>query len=868
MAEKWIYQVRMNEAGTLWKKIGEEGDPYYEVARRAVFDSGSPLLEKYKKWWPYHRFIDTPEFNEWTFRILEELSSSGEYQDVAQAISDPGMEDWQVINIVDEQISHHDVGTDEMLESMYREWTQSLSGHQEAACQTFQHFFKKGWIRWAVEESGADLGSEYDTMGSISAFTDWQILYKVRGKVRWINAYLTRSYTLPSGVQIPSIIEFLKRYGIKIDPSKVYTEGSRAAEELLERGLRKFTYVKELNVTSPILRRRIPANVGDIETVTDTCDLVSLVEAQKPYHELLDDAITGLQYNTYVKLLGAIWGVNDYGHLQVTAQGGKINYAGSSYPISVFNEWLKTNGSNSFFVGNTRFTPPSSTRPFSFMSVGELEKLKVDLTDLFDVDSDFLRNLPLEERLGLGWRKVVYHKVLEAIDAELGRKATEQDKFPPDLGWALWRDVVFADRAWEGYEELVDKRSPFLAAGLSDAELEAIWRYYLDLVPREKFSSTVLVNDSLLRLGRFVELPPHKGGDMPGREKWGYDYRKDVLEHYIWTILNTNQLRQETPITPEFGPSGEYRGFPSIYDQQHPPQSHLSPQNEQQAGASITSVGGGTGGGAALLSLAMYGALPEQDTTQVELPPSTTASGGRTASSSSLSLPSFPSMNLSSISGGPSALPSPVGLGGVVDEVPSAPSVGLPSMGWDGAAMPAPPVGLTGIGGGSAPTLPSPGSFGGGLTGAGSIGGGSAPSLPGASSLGGGMGGGLAVGGLGGGFDLGGLGAGASAASAMPASMSGAGNVEQSLSRAESIVDRLMQVPDQLDNTFSSVSPLAQGGPLSGDFGQQQIQQPQIVHRFEKGAVQIHTKKMSPQKIFSMFLARLREQSRQGEVVA
>lgn len=95
------------------------------------------------------------------------------------------------------------------------------------------------------------------------------------------------------------------------------------------------------------------------------------------------------------------------------------------------------------------------------------------------------------------------------------------------------------------------------------------------------------------------------------------------------------------------------------------------------------------------------------------------AGGGGKAESSSLSLPSFPSVSLPGLGGGPSALPSPVGLGGVVGGVPTTPSVDLANIGWDGAAMPTPSLGFTGIGGGSAPTSPSRGGFGGGVTGGG-----------------------------------------------------------------------------------------------------------------------------------------------------
>jgi hypothetical protein len=651
--EKWIYQVKMDTSGTRWDKVGEDGDPPSKVVTEAVYHS--PILEDYKKRTVFtgERITLDPQV-ERLQQIGENILRVSDWKMYEPYTVDPGSEEMGKVAEEQHELMVKRFGETKEEARRTREgidYVADAEKEQNARKIIFQNIFnelfRKGYLRWAVENPEASIGSERDirlnTSKNNSIETDWQIFHNGR----WVNAYLTGSYIDERGEKIPSIVDFLAdERGLRIDPFKMDSDPS-----YMERVLLKVMGSPHPHATrskSPILRRRIPAEPGGVGTITDKDELKVLVESLKPYHELLDQVVGSLQHKTYIKLLGAIWGVNDYGHLHVSVQGGKINYAGDTYPISVFSEWLKTSGSNSFFVGNTRFTPSSSTRPFSFMSVGELEQLKIDLTELFDVDSAFLRNLPLEERLGLGWRKLIYQKVLEAIDAELGRKTTEQDKFPADLGWALWRDVAFADKAWKGYKNLVNERTSFLAAGLSDAELEAILNYYLDLVPRDKFSSIVLANDSLLRLGRFVELPPHEGGDMPGRERWGYDYRKDVLEKYIGAILNTNQLPLESPITPELGPSGEYRGFPSIYDQQHPLQSYVPPIGEQQAVASITSVGGGVWGPAALLNLAMYGALPEQGT-QTELTSTTPAGGDGVVASSvgqapSLSMPSFPSV--------------------------------------------------------------------------------------------------------------------------------------------------------------------------------------------------------------------------------
>jgi|GEM_PF-2865113 len=850
MAEKWIYQVKMDEAGTKWKKVGEERSTFQEVFVAAIY--ASPLLEKYKRRYenavknynnpypgplgPFRKFMT--EHAEDIVNIIEVIDPD------RMSLPSPGDQSEDKINRVDEFMTEWSKEFGEIPEKQERMLEQGDYNSPAAREEQFdwviqcnyEEIYRKGYIRWAVENPEYELGAAYDERGGT---TDWQIKYNEK----WVDAYLARPTIAPDGREVPCIVDFLKQHGIKVDPSKVYTEGSRAAEELLEKGLRR-----------GIIRRRIPATSGDVGTITGASDLAALVEAQKPYHELLDNAITGLEHKTYIKILGTIWGVDDTGHLKVSGSGGEIYYAGSIYAISVLQKWLSASGNRNIFVGNTQFIPPPSSRPFAFMSVGELEQLKVDLPEVLE------RDISILDVMERGWIQVVYQKVLEAIEAELRRKATEQDQFPPDLGWALWRDVVFADKAWEGYENLVNRRTPFLAAGLSDAGLEAIWKYYLDLVPRDKFSSTVLVNDSLLRLGRFVELPPHEGGDMPGRERWGYDYRKDVLEKYIGAILNTNQLPLESPITPELGPSGEYRGFPSIYDQQHPLQSYVPPIGEQQAVASITSVGGGVWGPAALLNLAMYGALPEQET-QTELTSTTPAGGDGVVASpaggaSSSSLPSFPSVSLPGLGGGPSALPSPVGLGGVVGGVTSTPSVGLPGLGWDGVAMPAPSIGLSRLGGVSAPAMPametvSPIGMPGGPAIPSSV-----PSTPVSAQAQGGPSGG------GGGFDFANL-LGGSRQSMIAGSQGFAGTetpeAGQSLSRAEKLVERLMQIPDMLAMAEpQSLGSLGSSGKSVGDVSQR-IQPQQLVRM----VINRH-EEISKEKLEQYVLAWLQSHSRVG----
>jgi len=807
MAEKWIYQVKMDEAGTKWKKVGEERSTFQEVFVAAIY--ASPLLEKYKRRYEnavknYNNPYPGPlgPFRKFMTENAEDIVNIIEVIDPDRmSLPSPGGQSEDIpyeINKVEEFMMKSKEEFGEIPEKQERMLGQGDYNSPAAREEQFdwviqcnyEEIYRKGYIRWAVENPEYELGAAYDERGGT---TDWQIYYNDR----WVDAYLARPTIAPDGGEVPCIVDFLKQHGIKVDPSKVYTEGSRAAEELLEKGLRR-----------GIIRRRIPAISGDVGTITGASDLAALVEAQKPYRELLDNAITGLEHKTYIKLLGTIWGVDDTGHLKVSGSGGEIYYAGSIYAISVLQKWLSASGNRNIFVGNTQFIPPPSSRPFAFMSVGELEQLKVDLPEVLE------RDISILDVMERGWIKVVYQKVLEAIEAELRRKAAEQEQFPADLGWALWRDVVFADKAWEGYENLVNRRTPFLAAGISDAELEAIKKYYLDLIPIDKLSSTVLVNDALLRLGRYVELPPHGGGDMPGRERWGYDYRKDVLEPYIRAILNTPQTPSPLPeyeyYEEEPLPGERYRG-PKLFPWEGSEQTYLAPSDGTRlAFASLTPAGGD-------------GVLASP-----------------VGQASSLSLPSFPSMSLPGLGAAPSALPSPVGLGGV-GGVPSTPSVGLLGLGWDGAAMPAmgaaSPMGMPG-----GPAIPS-----------------SAPSAP-VSAQGGPSGGG--------GLDFTNL-PGGSRQSMIPGSQAFAGTetaeAGESLNRAEKLVERLMQIPDMLAMAESSpMGPLGTVGMPSPDMLQQM--RPQIVHRFEKGSVQIHTRKPSPQKVFNMFLARLSEESRQGEV--
>ncbi|TET23433.1 MAG: hypothetical protein E3J71_02325 [Candidatus Stahlbacteria bacterium] len=261
--------------------------------------------------------------------------------------------------------------------------------------------------------------------------------------------------------------------------------------------------------------------------------------------------------------------------------------------------------------------------------------------------------------------------------------------------------------------------------------------------------------------------------------------------------------------------------------------NYIPPENEAFNVASVSSLG---------LPLTGYGAgflgMP--------------SGGGGTTASSSLSLPSFPSASLPSLGGGPSALPSPVGLGGV-GGVPSTPSVGLSSLGWDGVAMPIPSIGLSRSGGVSAPAMPAMGAASPmGMPGGPAIPS-SAPSAP-VSAQGGPSGGG--------GLDFASL-RGGSRQSMIPGSQSFAGTetaeVGQSLSRAEKLVDRLMQIPDMLAMAESqSLGSLGSSGKSAGDVSQRT--QPQqlvrmVINRHET---------VSKKKLEQYVTAWLESQSRVG----
>lgn len=173
--------------------------------------------------------------------------------------------------------------------------------------------------------------------------------------------------------------------------------------------------------------------------------------------------------------------------------------------------------------------------------------------------------------------------------------------------------------------------------------------------------------------------------------------------------------------------------------------------------------------------------------------------------------------------------------------------------GWDGAAMPAPSIGLSRLGGVSTPAMSAMGA-------ASPIGmpvgpaiPSSAPSAP-VSAQGGPSGGG--------GFDFTNL-PGGSRQSMIPGSQgfAGGGTVEagQSLSRAEKLVDRLMQIPDMLAMAEPSpTGPLGSSGKSAGDVSQR-IQPQQsvrmVINRHEE---------ISKKKLEQYVTAWLESQSRVG----
>lgn len=89
-------------------------------------------------------------------------------------------------------------------------------------------------------------------------------------------------------------------------------------------------------------------------------------------------------------------------------------------------------------------------------------------------------------------------------------------------------------------------------------------------------------------------------------------------------------------------------------------------------------------------------------------------------------------------------------------------------------------------------------------------------------------------------------------------------------SRGGRLTERLFQVPQMLPTRVSPAGPSLAAEQLGGGlfarlFGpsQPQVSAPQIVHRFEKGSVQIHTQKIDAKTLGDAFISFLAEQSRQ-----
>ncbi len=222
--------------------------------------------------------------------------------------------------------------------------------------------------------------------------------------------------------------------------------------------------------------------------------------------------------------------------------------------------------------------------------------------------------------------------------------------------------------------------------------------------------------------------------------------------------------------------------------------------------APIESAGGGAWGPRGLLSLAMYGALPEQDT-QIELTSTTPAGGDGVAASpagGALSMPSLPSVGLPDF-GGVASTPQ-VGFGGT----PSRGATPVPQM---------LPVSLGSIG-----------------------------------TSGGGSGVGLGAYLLAPFKELAALSKKRQGVSPMP-----------KRNRIGKFTERLFQIPQMMLTASPSEHLFAAGGTAGNLLGGLSEPQPppQIVHRFERGSVQIHTQKIDAKTLGNAFVSFLQEQSRQ-----
>lgn len=452
-------------------------------------------------------------------------------------------------------------------------------------------------------------------------------------------------------------------------------------------------------------------------------------------------------------------------------------------------------------------------------------------------------------------------KLQEAITEQ--QNITEHEKMDiPGFKWAAWLEVLFARNVWRTYRDLGDARVRNLSAGLTNKEIAALRMYYdyryYDLrrswlngsidqrsPEPDPYELVKTVNQVLLSINDTYTDPEELDWarfDLPQQNIYqltGYSWynqlsgflarplkmyeayagkkfestmkEEDLIKEMLKGKMHAMPKRTETPYYRRI-----IRGNPPGFSTR----THSQNQALQSSFSSTTLAGGGEFN-------------PRGDMSTI-------------------------SFQQNSIGGADFSTQ----IGGISGEgsipLPKLPSVGFPSIGEGGAAMRSSTIDLLGFGGGSVPTLSSSGGMGGGITWGGGSRGFAGGGLGAGFNLGGERGGGAFPSG-GGTPGLGGTGGMGTSGTGMP----DFGAIDQSISRLESVVN-LFNAPDVLSANLGAGMPgQKQGGFLSQLFGQQQPQ-PQIVHRFEKGSVQVHTQKLSPQKIFNMFLAELAKQSRTG----
>jgi len=482
MAEKWIYQVKMDESGSRWEKCGEEGDSHEDIVTEA---RRSRLVEdlwqeKYKKKFLRIslRFVGllplplpTMDYNQqekWTEIFIDLFKR--------------GFLDWAVEEIPDERRLQDEETVSQAIEERDQEGldAESFKSAEPLLLEAIEEVAKNYKTFIKVLPYGVSYPGEKTSEG--------RSVFARRSQVKkWLSPEIEKGFV--GKATLKSTLDTLNPFG----KSSTIVSSFMWVTSLTNpaTGIGTLFTIPAMNAMgAENAKEKLGFDLGELVKKDKKQVIMPLTFMSHIELELLQADIDKLWKELRIRVnIDQLEAASAFAHPAIP-----IGALLAEWGIGTVDPGLKDLGEIGFGAGEEilkhaiKTTRTSSKIPYVSSLIAGIEEW------YFRWVSGYLFGLQL------------------AIDKQLSEAKKEEEG--KDTGWVhlkflTWEDTNLSISVWRKYKELIADELPFSASAYEPNELKKLEEIYQSRIPDDSYEALRIVNEGLILTGKFSEESPY-----------------------------------------------------------------------------------------------------------------------------------------------------------------------------------------------------------------------------------------------------------------------------------------------------------------------------------------------------------------------